>query len=163
MAAHVAVRVTPNVADPTMPNQPIDPLEKQLDAANQRPWIWLVVIAVLMAVQIKWWWEPGDDASSYLSIASNLADGRLQRLDSAHLRWAPGYPVLIAPAFWLSDRPFLLISLIHWGLAMALAGGLLLWFRRVAVPAAGLLTMLVMVNVSLWDLYRLTLSELAFM
>jgi hypothetical protein len=146
-----------------MPNQPIDPLEKQLDTANQRPWIWLVVIAVLMAVQIKWWWEPGDDASSYLAIARNMADGQLQRLDSAHLRWAPGYPVLIAPAFWLSDRPFLLISLIHWILAMTLAGGLFVWFRRVAVPAAGLLTMLVMVNVSLWDLYRLTLSELAFM
>jgi hypothetical protein len=92
-----------------------------------------------------------------------MADGQLQRLDSAHLRWAPGYPVLIAPAFWLSDRPFLVISLIHWGLAMALAGGLVVWFRRVAVPAAGLLTLLVMVNVSLWDLYRLTLSELAFM
>ena len=146
-----------------MPNQPIDPLEKQLHAANQRLWFWLAVIALLMAVQIKWWWEPGDDASSYLSIARNMADGQLQRLDSAHLRWAPGYPVLIAPAFWLSDRPFLLISLIHWGLAMALAGGLWVWFRRVAGPAAGLLTTLVMVNVSLWDLYRLTLSELAFM
>ncbi|MHC4083149.1 MAG: hypothetical protein ACYTES_11910 [Planctomycetota bacterium] len=146
-----------------MPNQPIDPLEKQLGAANQRPWIWLAVIAVLMTVQIKWWWEPGDDASSYLSIARNMADGHLQRMDSAHLRWAPGYPALIAPAFWLSDRPFLLISVIHWGLAMALAGGLFVWFRRVAVPAAGLLTMLVMVNVSLWELYRLTLSELAFM
>jgi hypothetical protein len=36
-----------------MPNQPIDPLEKQLDTANRRPWIWLVVIAVLLAVQIK--------------------------------------------------------------------------------------------------------------
>ena len=91
-----------------MPDQPIDPLEKQLGAANQRPWIRLAVIALFMAVQIKSWWEPGCDASSYLSIARNMADGQLQRLDSAHLRWAPGYPVLIAPAVsasfccWLS-------------------------------------------------------------
>jgi hypothetical protein len=146
-----------------MTNQPIDPLEKQLATANRRPWFWVAVIAVLMAVQIKWWWEPGDDASSYLSIAGNMADGRLQCLDSVHLRWAPGYPVLLAPAFWISERPFLLISLIHWALAMTLAGGLFVWFRRVAAPAAGLLTMLVMVNLSLWELYRLTLSEVAFM
>jgi hypothetical protein len=146
-----------------MPSQPIDPLEQRLSAANKRWWLWLVLIALLLAVQVKWWWEPGDDASSYLSIAQNMAQGRLERMGSAHLRWAPGYPLLIAPAFWLSDRPFLVISVIHWALAMALAGGLLLWFRRVAAPAAGLLTMLVMVNVSLWELYRLTLSELAFM
>ena len=146
-----------------MPEEPFDPLEKQLVAANQRTWVWLVVIGVLLAVQIKWWWEPGDDASAYLSIARHMAGGQLQRMDSAHLRWAPGYPALIAPAFRFSDRPFLLISLIHWGLAMALAGGLLVWFRRIAAPAAGLLTALVMVNVSFWDLYRLTLSELAFM
>jgi hypothetical protein len=148
---------------PTMPDQPTDPLEQRLRAANERPRFWLLLIAVLLAVQIKWWWEPGDDASSYLSIAQNMAHGQLQRADSVHLRWAPGYPALIAPAFWVSDRPFLVISLIHWGLAMALAGGLYLWFRRVAPPAAGLLTTLVMVNVSLWDLYRMTLSELAFM
>ncbi|MHC4414283.1 MAG: ArnT family glycosyltransferase [Planctomycetota bacterium] len=146
-----------------MPNEPTDPLERQLNVANRRPWVWLAVIALLMAVQIKWWWEPGDDATTYLAIARNLAHGHVARLDSPHLIAPPGYPLLIAPAFWLSGRPFLVISLIHWALAMALAGGLYLWFRRIAAPAAGLLTALVMVNVSLWDLYRVTLSELAFM
>jgi hypothetical protein len=121
------------------------------------------LIAALFAMQFQWWWTPGQDASSYLSIAKHLSEGRLQRFDDPHLKYAPGYPLLIAPAFWFSDEPFATISLIHFGLALALAAGVHQWFRRWAPGAADLLTLFMMVNVSVWHLYRLTLSELAFM
>jgi len=131
---------------------------------DNRSRVCLAVLALLLAMQIKWWWEPTPDGSAYLSIAKHMSEGRLARFDSPHLKYAPGYPMVVAPAFWISDKPFLAISLIHWGLAVGLLAGVFVWFRRLVGPKAALpTTALVMLNVGLWSIYRQTLSELAFM
>jgi hypothetical protein len=137
--------------------------EQRAVSAARRPACWLAVAAMLLALQVKWWWQPCPDALSYLSIARHMAHGELQLLGSPHVRMAPGYPLLIAPAFLLSDRPFLIIAIIHFALALAFMAAVYVWFRRVAGSAAAPLTALVMCCACLWQYYRYAVSELAFM
>jgi hypothetical protein len=139
------------------------PWEQRAYDAAQRPVWWFAILALLLALQIKWWWQPCPDAVTYLSIARHMAHGELQLFGSPHVRMAPGYPLLIAPAFLISERPFLLIATIHFILAVALMAAVYLWFRRLAGPAAAPLTALVMASACLWQMYRYAISELAFM
>ena len=138
--------------------------EDWLAAQNQHPLPWLTIFAVLMALQISPWWYSTPDATTYLSMARSIAvNHRLSNLGGVHLAYPPGYPLLISPAFLISGRPFLQLSLIHWVLAMLFMAGVYRWIRSLAPEAAVLLTGLVMVNVALWIYYRRTLSEVAFM
>ncbi|HEY2841163.1 MAG TPA: hypothetical protein VGJ26_18550 [Pirellulales bacterium] len=87
----------------------------------------------------------------------------MTNLGSPKLHYAPGYPILISPAFLFGDRPFLLLALMQWGFAMLFMIGLyrwtLLWF-----PTGALwVTVLVIVNAGFWTFERLTVSEMAFM
>lgn len=123
----------------------------------------LLIIALLLAVQVQWWWIPSEDGVGYLSIARHIARGEVGRLDLPHWHYAPGFSLLIAPTFWFSSQPFLLISGIQFLLALLFAWGVLGWFREHDARHAGLLTLLVMANVSLWQNYRMTLSEMTFM
>ncbi len=125
---------------------------------------YLLLLALLLAVQISPLWYPTPDATGYLSIARSLAAGTgPTNLGSRQIYLAPGYPLLISPAFLLADEPFLVLSILHWGLAVALMLGVYVWARRHLPAAALLLTAVVMVNVELWSLLRRTLSETAFM
>ncbi len=137
--------------------------EDRLRAAGQRVWPWFAAIAVLLALQIRWWWDQGPDASEYLSIARHFSHGEVLRLGTPHLGHPPGYPLLIAPFFWVQDRPFLLISLFHWALGLGAAVGIFSWLRRLNIPAAGPLTALVMANAGFLEVHRHVLSETAFM
>ncbi|HSD51008.1 MAG TPA: hypothetical protein VLG48_06325 [Candidatus Methylomirabilis sp.] len=143
-------------------------LPRQVDGiiaacARRRTWCALLV-AALLAMQISPWWRPTPDASAYLSMARSLAtSGHITRFGNPQWYYAPGYPTLISPAFLTGDRPFLAISLIHFSLGLTLMLGLYLWARQVAFEAAMPVTALVMVNVGLWEHYRRTISELAFM
>lgn len=131
---------------------------------DRRPRQGLVFLALLFAVQISSLWYPTPDASGYLSIARNVAAGHgPANLGSRQIYLAPGYPLLISPAFLTGDRPFLLLSFIHWLLALILVLGVYVWARRHMPASALLLTAVAMVNVELWNLYRRTLSETAFM
>jgi hypothetical protein len=121
-----------------------------------------LAILCLLALQMKGWWLPGPDATAYLSISRNMAAGTLACLGSPHLRYAPGYPALIAPTWWLSDSPFWLISLVHLALAAALAAGVYAWARRLQPELAILIAALVLANTSLWEAFRRTHTELAF-
>ncbi len=125
---------------------------------------YLFLLALLLAVQISPLWYPTPDATGYLSIARSLAAGTgPTNLGSRQIYLAPGYPLLISPAFLLADEPFLVLSILHWSLAVALMLGVYVWARRHLPAAALLLTAVVMVNVELWSLLRRTLSETAFM
>ena len=142
----------------------LGPLEGMIAASGQRPSWCFLLAAALLAMQISPWWRPTPDAAAYLSMARSLATtGHMTRFGSRQWYYAPGYPALISPAFLLGDQPFLAISLIHFGLVLALMAGLYLWVRQAAAEAALPVTALVMVNVALWEHYRRTLSELAFM
>jgi hypothetical protein len=129
-----------------------------------RPLPWLAAFAVLLAIQISPWWYPTPDAAAYLSIARGIAlTHHLSNLGGAHLAYPPGYPLLISPAFLISSRPFVSVSVMHWLMAMIFMAGVYRWTRGVAPAAALLLTGLVMLNVAFWIYYRRTLSETAFM
>jgi len=125
---------------------------------------WLLAFAALLAIQVSPWWYPTPDAAAYLSIARSIAVAhRLSNLGGVHLGYPPGYPLLISPAFLISSRPFVELSLMHWVMAIIFMAGLYRWTRAIAPGAAMLLTGLVMVDVAFWIYYRRTLSELAFM
>jgi hypothetical protein len=131
---------------------------------TRRPAPWLVVFAALLAVQISPWWYPTPDTVLYLSAARSIAlHHRFGTLGNAQLGFPPGYPLLISPAFLLGDHLFLVVSIIHWCLAVALMLGVYRWAQRCCPDGALLLTGLVMVNVSTWIHFRRALSELAFM
>ena len=138
--------------------------EQKLDAFNQQPRRWLTVLAFLLAIQISPHWYPTPDGCSYLSIARSIAAGGMPtNLGSRQLYYAPGYPLLISPAFLFSDRPFLLLSIMQWLLTVVFMLGVYQWSRRLFPPAALVVTALATVNVEFWCLYRRTLSEIAFM
>ncbi|MBA3272648.1 MAG: hypothetical protein H0T11_02090, partial [Chthoniobacterales bacterium] len=114
-------------------------LEDRLNRIDRRTAAILVGYALLLATQINPWWNATRDGLNYLSIARNIADGRLARLGEPHLHYAPGYSVIISPAFLFGERPFLLVSIIHWLLAVGIMLGVFHWSRRVAPTAAALL------------------------
>jgi hypothetical protein len=139
-------------------------LHELLTRVSRRPYVVLGSLAALLAIQICPWWCPTPDACAYLSIARSMAaGGPVESLGSPKLHYAPGYPLLISPAFWTGDRPFLLLSIMHWSMAVLFMLGVYRWMRR-QFPDMGLwLTCLVMANVCIWMTVRLTLSEAAFL
>src|SRR5437899_1033741 len=115
-------------------------------------WMTLGMTALLLAVQISPYWYPTPDSCGYLSIARNLAQHQtLRNLGSDQLYYSLGYPLLISPVFLVTDNPFLLISLIHFGLGLLLMGGVWLWVRKCVPEAASWIVMLSLVNVSFWE------------
>jgi hypothetical protein len=130
----------------------------------QKPAFVLVGLAALLATQVLPWWGPTPDASCYLSMARSVAEGGpMTNLGSPKLHYAPGYPILISPAFLVSERPFWLLALMQWGFATLFMWGVYRWAVRWFPSGALWITALVMVNVGFWALARLTLSEMAFM
>jgi len=139
-------------------------VEDWLTDCTRRPGPWLALFAALLAAQISPWWYSTPDTVLYLSTARSLAVSHtLATLGNPQIGFPPGYPLLMSPAFLLGDRPFLLLSIIHWCMAVVFMLGVYRWARRCCPHAALLLTGLVMVNVSVWIHYRRALSELAFM
>src|SRR5271154_3702097 len=64
------------------------------------PKIVMAILAALLAIQISTNWKPDPDGVNYLCIARNLAlHGRLERQGMTHLYYAPGFSILISPAF----------------------------------------------------------------
>ena len=127
---------------------------------------WLIALAALLAMQIGSGWLPGPDESSYLSIARSLGMGHgfTRFSGERYLHYAPGYPLLIAPAFARQAvRPFVAIGFIQWILAVLFMLGLYLWSRRYFGSHAVLLTALVVTNVGFWYYYRRTGAEIGFM
>ena len=132
--------------------------------AAAAPGLILFLIALALLFQVSSLWLPTRDGAAYLSIARSMVSGEgILRFGSPQLHFLPGYPALIAPAFLISDQPFLWISLLHWLLSVAFLAGCYAWFRRHAPEHALLLTALSVLNVSVLYYFRRTLSEAAFM
>jgi hypothetical protein len=128
------------------------------------PRIVATVFAILFAIQTTPEFKMSPDGVSYMSIARNLAaHGRLERLGSPHLRYAPGYPISITPAFLLfPDHPFIPVQILQWLFALALMWGVYLWFKPYAGASAIWIAALTMANAGYWDLYRTASSEILF-
>lgn len=138
--------------------------EAWLGRADARPAPWLAGFALALALQISPLWYAAPDAAAYLSIARSIAaGGPLARFGLAELSYPLGYPLLISPAFLAGPRPFLALSVLNWLMAVAFMLGVYCWARRQLGAGALWVTGLVMANMSVWTLYRRTLSEAAFL
>lgn len=124
----------------------------------------LAVVAVLLTALIGPLWYATPDAAAYLSIARRLSQGAPPHAFGQPQPSFPlGYPLLISPAFHIAPDPFVLLSVVNWLLAIAFMLATYQWMRRVVPDAAVLLTLLVMANINVWNLYRRTLSEVLFL
>lgn len=130
--------------------------------ATHRPLWWLVAAAGLWALNISWLWQPGSDDVGYLSLARSIANGSPRMLGSTALHYPIGYPLLISPFFWFSDRPFLLLSIFHALVAAAAIVGIHRWAKRVIPEGALVVALFVAVNFAFWYYGRRFLSELPF-
>jgi hypothetical protein len=120
------------------------------------------IFALLLAIQITPQFKMSPDGVSYMSIARNLIlPGRVERLGSPHIRYAPGYPVFISPAF-LFARPFIGVQLIQWVYGLVLMWGVYVWFARYAGRSAIWIAALTMASAGYWDLFRTASSEIVF-
>jgi hypothetical protein len=139
-------------------------LAKTVEWIERRRCVALAVVAILLAVQITPKLTMSPDGVSYMSVARHLLlHGTLERLGSPHVRYAPGYPVVISPAFWFGPRPFVEVQIIQWLCAVLLIAGTYAWFARYAGKSAIWVTALAILNAGFWDLFRQASSELVFM
>jgi len=139
-------------------------LENLSEHLGKRPRLCLAALGMLLAIQISPWWYTTYDGCTYLSLARSMAHGEsLQSFESARGGNAPTYPLLISPALRVTDRPFLLLSVVNWVLAVVLMLGVYHWGRRQFPDAALLITGLTMLNIAVWYYCRRTTKEIAFM
>jgi hypothetical protein len=126
-------------------------------------WAWAAV-GVLVAMQlVSPWPYLTPDATAYLSMARSLAhQGTLLRFGDPHVRFGPAYPFVISPVFWLTDEPFLLITLLNTALLALFAIAIFGWARCVAPDAAPYAAAFAVVNVVVLAMFRRPLSETVF-
>ncbi len=134
---------------------------------NGVPWRWLMLTIWLALISIQVvhiipYFTP--DAVNYLIIARHIAlEGKFQSILGSQLFHMPGYPILIAPAYWFSREPFFLISLIHLALVGILALGIWRWSSRWVPRAAPWVVLLTITNAFFLETYRRPLSEALYM
>jgi hypothetical protein len=137
-------------------------VEQTIDWIEWHPWIVAAIFALLLAIQITPQFKMSPDGVSYMSIGRNLIlHGRVERLGSPHIRYAPGYPAFIGPAF-LFPRPFIGVQLIQWIYALTLMWGVYVWFARYVGRSAIWIAALTMASAGYWDLFRTASSEIVF-
>lgn len=146
-----------NLTEPT-------PLDRRWEKLAENPRPWFLAAALLTLVQIGPWWYASPDGTSYMSIARTLwSPAGPTNLGNRQLYFSPGYPALIAPAFAISDRPFVVLGLINWGLTLVVMWGAYRWARPWG-PAAALVASAATVVHAVYGIsMRRPLSETAFM
>jgi hypothetical protein len=139
-------------------------VEGWLESVNRRPRLCLTMIAIVLLAQIRPWWLPEADGRSYLSMARSLATtGSMRNLGSAQLHFFPGYPLLVSPLFWFTERPLWLISAFGWLSAIGLMVGVYWWARSVVPQWSAWIAGLSVLNEGVWIHASRSLSEIPFM
>src|SRR5580700_5419305 len=139
-------------------------LERAVRSVNQRPGLWLGLLAVVLMAQVRPWWIPQPDSRSYMSMARCLAEqGRMLNLGREHLWYFPGYSLLLSPLYLVSDHPYLLISAFQWLATALLMLGVYQWARSVVPQWAVWIAALSVVNAGVWFHAARVLSEVPFM
>ncbi|MDZ4781535.1 MAG: hypothetical protein SGJ19_14895 [Planctomycetia bacterium] len=124
----------------------------------------MAAACLLLFAQVSSDWYVTRDGASYLSIARSLAQqGAPTNLGQQQLFFAPCYSFLIAPLYWISDRPILALSLLNAALGVALLFSTRSWISRFAPDDAALIAATCVINASVGILLRRTLSEALFM
>lgn len=138
------------------------PVRKIVDWIERHHCLVITFFALLLAIQITPLFKMSPDGVSYMSIARSLIrHGRLERLGSPHLRYAPAYPFFISPAFWF-PRPFIGVQLLQLIYAVILMLGVYAWFKPYAGKSAIWIAALTMASAGYWDLFRTASSEIIF-
>lgn len=138
--------------------------EGWLETVNRGPRLWLTIFALLLVAQIRPWWLPEQDGHHYLSIARSLAlEGHLRNLGSTHLWYFPGYPMIISPLFWISERPLWFLSAFHWLAAIGFMIGVYWWAKSVIPQWAVWIAGLSVINEGVWIHCARSLTEIPFM
>lgn len=130
---------------------------QQVAEPQKREFGWLLLAIVVLGAAIRLgaavWWESripeGDrfffgDSLSYEVLAQHLAKGEDFVYGDAQIARTPGYPLLLAPAYWVTDQPptlaLRLIGVVCGTLAIWLAAWIArLLFDPVAAVVAALL------------------------
>lgn len=142
----------------------VGPIERFAESINARPVAWLSVFVLILAAQASTTWYPTRDASAYLSIARSIAEtGAPRQFGSESVWFAIGYPLLIAPAYWLPGDPAVWLAVFQFVFAIALMLGAYAWARRVCPTVAVIVAGLSVGGMGYAIHYRRTLSEAAFM
>ncbi|QDT36125.1 hypothetical protein [Stratiformator vulcanicus] len=151
---------TDDAAGSDAPSEPRSRFQKLISNS----WIVVGIPALFGLIELSWTFQPTNDALCYLSIARSIAEGGpAANLGSQRLFYNPGYPLVIAPCFLTSEFPFLLISLVHWGLFVGFLHQTFRWAKRMLPDLAGPVTLLVGSSVMLKIGWQHFLSEIAFM
>ncbi|MBL4701777.1 MAG: hypothetical protein JKX85_11030 [Phycisphaeraceae bacterium] len=90
-------------------------------------------MALLLAGAINSiWWSSGGDAITYLGVARSLwQDGQLALLGQREIFNQIGITFFYAPAFAFGDRPFLVLSIMQWFVAVGAMVGCYHWLRKI--------------------------------
>ena len=140
------------------------PYERALRAVNERPGLWLTLLAIVLAAQIRPWWFPQGDGMSFLSMARSLAvDGRMTNMGSPHLWYFPGYSLLLSPLYLFGDHPFWLLSAFQWIAAIVFMVGVYSWAREIVPEWAVWIAAIAVANQGVWIHCARTMSEVPFM
>jgi hypothetical protein len=140
------------------------PYERALQAVNDRPWLWLTILTIVLAAQIRPWWFPQGDGMSFLSMARSLArDGQMRNMGSPHLWYFPGYSLLMTPLYFFGDHPFWLLSAFQWGSAILFMVGVYFWARQIVPEWAVWIAAIAVANQGVWIHCARTMSEVPFM
>jgi hypothetical protein len=139
-------------------------IENSLRAVNERPGLWLTLLALLLAAQIRPWWFPQGDGMSFLSMARSFAvDGQMRNLGSEHFWFFPGYSLLLSPLYLFGERPFWLLSAFQWASAILFMIGVYWWARSVVPRWAVWIAAISVINQGVWIHCARTMSEVPFM
>lgn len=138
--------------------------ERALLAVNDRPRLWLTILAIVLAAQIRPWWFPQGDGMCFLSMARSLArEGHMRNMGSPHLWYFPGYSLLMSPLYFFGDHPFWLLSAFQWGSAILFMIGVYFWARQVVPQWAVWIAAIAVANQGVWIHCARTMSEVPFM
>jgi hypothetical protein len=139
-------------------------VENGLIAVNERPRLWLALLALFLIAQVRPWWYPQADGMSFLSMARSLAvEGHMRNMGSAHLWYFPGYSLLMSPLYLISEKPLWLLSAFQWTSAILFMIGAYYWARTIVPKWAVWIAAIAVVNQGVWIHCARTMSEVPFM
>lgn len=125
---------------------------------------WILILAVIwLAVQISPLWYPTPDSAAYISIARGIAERHvLENHGRAQLYYSIGYPLLLSPLFVIDREPFLLISIMQFGLGLGVIALSYRWVKSIAAPHAAWIAAFTVCTTSFGSIHRRPLTESAF-
>lgn len=137
----------------------------------RRGWRWLTgsrrgvitTIAIVTALQISPYWFPSEDGTVYLSMAESIHAGESGQALGKSMGLPPVYPAILSLTYYVQDRPFLTISILHCVFATLSAIGIAYWAHRLVGRWWVIVVGITMLGAQYTILHRKTLKECVFL